>query len=131
MANHLRLTFAEKWNPLTLEQKESQRFHEESKEAEKLDRRTSQNEIYEKWNKKKLDLKHSPITDDRGLMAGSITTRGSDLQTPRGASQCLDISAGSNHAAIVIQDERSRGTLYSWGLNSMGRLGLGQGKGLR
>ena len=43
--------------------------------------------------------------DERVMIAGSIPTRGSDVYTPCGTSQCKDIAGGSNHAAIIVEGE--------------------------
>lgn len=125
-ANHLRLRFSEKWAPLRVEQQKRAIADEKRLSDERRNNRNSQDESFETWNaKRSMELDRPPITKNRGLMAGSITTRGSDIQTPRGPSYCLDIAAGSNHAALIVRDERSRGSLYTWGTNCVGRLGQG------
>mmetsp|Transcript_39003 Transcript_39003/g.70250 ORF Transcript_39003/g.70250 Transcript_39003/m.70250 type:complete len:1144 (+) Transcript_39003:1488-4919(+) len=128
-ARFLALSFAEKWAPLGKEQKQRATAEEQRKEAERRSNHSKQDNDYEKWNRHRKDMESVSILENHGgLMSGSITTRGNDVQTPRGVSQYLDVSAGSNHAAIIVQDERSRGRLYTWGLSSLGRLGQGNGE---
>ena len=124
-ANHIRLKFSEKWSHLTAIQNERAIADEKRQQADTFSKRSCQDSAYEKWNIKRLNNAHSSITEHQGLQGGGITARGGDCQTPRGSSQCLDITAGSNHATIIVQDERCRGSLYSWGLNSLSRLGVG------
>jgi len=124
-ANHIRLRFSEKWSHLTAIQNERAIVDEKRQQADTFSNRSCQDSTYEKWSIKRLDNEQLSITEHQGLHAGGITARGGDYQTPRGPSQCLDITAGSNHATIIVQDERCRGSLYSWGLNSLSRLGVG------
>ncbi|KAL7538516.1 hypothetical protein ACHAXR_008608 [Thalassiosira sp. AJA248-18] len=128
MANCLRLSFAEKWDPLATEQKDRAMVEEEREAVEKRTMHYERDKEYERWNAKRLNLAEESVLEHHGLMAGSITTRGSDIQTPRGVMQCLDIAAGSNHAAILLRDERCRGALYTYGISSLGRLGQGNGQ---
>ena len=124
-ANHIRLRFSEKWSHLTAIQNERAIADEKRQQADTFSNRSCQDSAYEKWNiNRRLNNEQSSITEHQGLQAGGITARGGDCQTPRGP-QCLDITAGSNHATIIVQDERCRGSLYSWGLNSLSRLGVG------
>lgn len=126
-ANFIRLKFADKWAPLSTEQKQRAIAEEHQKEADKRGNRTKREKDYMKWNTHRTLTHNAPITEHRGMLAGSITTRGGDINTPRGVSLCIDIVAGSNHAAIIVQDERSR-SVYTWGISSLGRLGQGGGE---
>jgi E3 ubiquitin-protein ligase HERC2 len=126
-ADYLRLKFIEKWMPLSKEQNTRAIIDDQRKEVERMSHYDQQEKAYEQWNIKRAYLERAPIDEHNGLLAGSITTRGSDLQTPRGQLQCHKLSAGSNHASIIVQDEKTRvGRLYTWGVGSLGRLGHGE-----
>ena len=126
-ADYLRLKFIEKWMPLSKEQNTRAIIDDQRKEVERMSHYDQQEKAYEQWNIKRAYLELAPIDEHKGLLAGSITTRGSDLQTPRGQLQCHKLSAGSNHASIIVQDEKTRvGGLYTWGVGSLGRLGHGE-----
>ena len=124
-AGYLRLKFGEKWSTLTKEQKRRATIDDQRKENERRSNRERQEKDYGDWNVNRAGLERASITEHNGLLAGSITTRGADIQTPRGESQCLSVAAGSHHVAIVVEDERSRGSLYTWGVCTLGRLGHG------
>jgi E3 ubiquitin-protein ligase HERC2 len=126
-ADYLRLKFIEKWMPLSKEQNTRAISDDQRTEAERMSHYNQQEKAFEQWNAKRSSLERAPIDELNGLLAGSITMRGSDLQTPRGQSQCLDLSAGANHASIIVQDEKTQvGKLYTWGVGSLGRLGHGE-----
>jgi alpha-tubulin suppressor-like RCC1 family protein len=124
-ADYLRLKFVEKWSSLSKEQKLRANIDDQRKEDEQRSNRDRQEKDYKDWNAKRTGLERASVTEHSGLMAGAITTRGADIQTPRGESQFLNIEAGAHHAAIIVQDERSR-SLYTWGVSSLGRLGHGE-----
>ena len=125
-ARLLGLKFSAKWGPLAAEQKRRATAEEQRKVVEQRSAYSKRDRDYEKWNQRRAGLESASICDyPGGLLSGSITTRGRDIQTPRGFSQYLDVSGGANHAAIIVQDEQSRGRLYTWGLSSLGRLGQG------
>mmetsp|Transcript_3307 Transcript_3307/g.7375 ORF Transcript_3307/g.7375 Transcript_3307/m.7375 type:complete len:818 (+) Transcript_3307:121-2574(+) len=131
LSNSLRLQFQERWVPLGKEHKKRAMAEEQRKDAERRNNRNKQVKDYEKWCIHKANGENvSVLEQNDGLMSGSITTRGGDIRTPRGVAQYLDVAAGSNHAAIIVHDEREIGRLYTWGLSSLGRLGQGDGNHL-
>ncbi len=125
-AGYLRLKFEKKWSTLSKEQRRRATIDDQRKEDERRSNRDRQEKDYEDWNVKRAGLERAPVTEHYGLLAGSITTRGADIQTPRGQSQCFAVAAGSHHVAMIVQDERSHGSLYTWGVGSLGRLGHGE-----
>jgi hypothetical protein len=103
-AGYLRLKFGEKWSTLTKEQKRRATIDDQRKENERRSNRERQEKDYGDWNVNRAGLERASITEHNGLLAGSITTRGADIQTPRGESQCLSVAAGSHHVLLKMKD---------------------------
>jgi alpha-tubulin suppressor-like RCC1 family protein len=123
-ANHLKLQIVDKWSELRKIQKKREMEAEENAQIEKRKSRMKSELDYDRWRERRSLLRNAPVTEQRGLLTGSITSRGRELQTPRGISQCKDIVCGSNHAAIIVQESHTTdGKLYSWGIGTLGRLG--------
>ncbi|KAL7554918.1 hypothetical protein ACHAWF_018473 [Thalassiosira exigua] len=121
-SNYLKLKFAGIWKPLLQRRKEMVIENEKREEAERRINHDRQEKRYGEWDSRRQEKKTCSVLEHDGLMAGGITFRGRDLQTPRGVNNVLDIAAGSNHAAVIVK-EGPRARLYTWGASLHGRLG--------
>jgi len=122
-AKSLSLQFVQCWVPLAKEQAKRAKDEELESLCSKQRERAARESCYRGWIKHRNEMRSKPITHDQGLLAGSVTSRGRDIETPRNVEQIKAISGGANHCALLLHDANSSASLYTWGVGSLGRLG--------
>lgn len=110
-ASRLKLQMTETWAGLQAEQNKQKIEAEGRVVREKLENRAKLERDFERWYANRIA---------HGMTSMAVTAGGNNIERPRGVSQCIDISSGSHHSAIIFEG----GKLYSWGMGSLGRLGL-------
>ncbi len=115
-ASRLKLQMAETWVGLRAEQNRRKIETEWRNQREKRENRAKLETDFKRWNANRIALQEN-FFRSHGM---STTAGGNDIESPRGVSRCIDISGGSHHSAIIFDG----GILYSWGMGSLGRLGL-------
>ena len=122
-AKSLSLQFAQFWAPLAKEQAKRAKDEELESHGRKERERAARESSHKGWVEHRNDMRSKPITHGQGLLAGSVTSRGREIETPRNVEQMKAISGGSNHCALLLSDSYSSASLYTWGVGSLGRLG--------
>ena len=122
-AKSLGLRFAQCWVPLAKEQAKRAKDEETESLCSKRRERAARESRHRAWIKHRNDMRSKPMAHDQGLLAGSVTSRGREIETPRNVEQIKAISGGANHCALLVSDTNSSASLYTWGVGSLGRLG--------
>ncbi|CAM9366350.1 unnamed protein product, partial [Chrysoparadoxa australica] len=126
MAKSLRLEIEEIWRPLIEIQAEDAAVKRAEAEHAKQAAIIAKEEEYARWRAKIKAARNesAPIYTPRGnsyaIKMSGLTERGGETYTPRGAHAATRISAGANHAFMLLRS----GQLYTWGVGISGRLGL-------